>query len=187
MFAAAPVSDVQALVEGLNTSGVCTKQLLHPFEEPESASTRPLGSKVAVGYQRLKAMSASRVHVFVDGSKALVSTKPPPLCTSVSPPIVMTRPSESNVCPAQKRLLATGTPWTNPVAGSSTRAAAPDSKYRIRDEPGNSTACCITFGRVTGLAHSPTVARGSTPVDTVADAWFEGGPTFPAASLAVTT
>src|SRR3982751_2621420 len=109
MFAVAPLSEVHVLVDGLNISGVCTKQLRHPLDEPESARTRPLGSRVAVGYQRLYAMSASRLQVFVAGSKALVSTRPPAVCVSVSPPITITRPSGRNAWPAQNRLLATGT------------------------------------------------------------------------------
>jgi hypothetical protein len=43
---------------------------------PEITSTRPSGSVVALGYQRGKCMSATRVHWLVAGLKMFASTMP---------------------------------------------------------------------------------------------------------------
>src|SRR4051812_32280478 len=125
-------------------------------------------------------MSATRFHVFVAGSKTLVCTRPAAVGLSTSPPMTNGFPSDRNAWPAQNRLLDVGTSVVTPVAGSSTLAPAPDSKYRTFEEPGSSSACCITFGSATGASQAPVRLRGSETAVTVALASLLAGPALPA-------
>src|SRR6185295_12840222 len=98
------------------------------FLEPETTRTRPSGSRVPVGYQRLKAIGLARIQPWMFGSKMSASLRPSPAPDRSHPPRVRRRPSARNVWPAQSRSTNTfGTLVNNLVAGSHSDAVDPSS------------------------------------------------------------
>src|SRR6266550_239990 len=93
---------------------------------PEVTRTRPSGSVVAVGYQRRYAMSGTRVHCFVTGSKMFACCSPRIPFTLSHPPTKKMRPSARVVLAEQKMLLVgLVAAVTVPVAVSNTAALKP--------------------------------------------------------------
>jgi len=69
---------------------------------PETTTRSPLGSVVAVGYQRPAFMFGSRVQVFVD--ELYVEAIARPTLSETCPPTTISRPSASRENPVQKML-----------------------------------------------------------------------------------
>ena len=96
---------------------------------PESASTRPSGSRVPVGYQRLKVIGLTRIHALTFGSKMSTSFSPSEIPDRSQPPSVITRPSASTAWPAHSRSThGLGIAENTPVAGSHNVACVPFSQ-----------------------------------------------------------
>src|SRR5687767_10986131 len=92
-----------------------TMQVSH-VSDSDTASTRPSGRTVAVGYQRAWFIGAIRVHSFVTGSNISVLRTPIP--QSACPPIARTRPSASTTAALQNILVRLfGIAVNVPVAG----------------------------------------------------------------------
>src|SRR5258705_6049755 len=120
MSSGAPVSRVQVPVAGSNTSGTVALQSAQ-FTSPASASMRPSGKAVTVGYQRPTAIPAPDVQVCVCPSKieALVI----PTWLLVCPPATKILPSGSRLWPEQKRFAVVNVTAVTPsVDGSKTTA-----------------------------------------------------------------
>ena len=114
---------------------------------------------MALGYQRARCMSATRVHVRCAGSKMEASVIPGllPRC----PPTTRIRPSASAAWPAQKSPDATGTEAKAPPPGCQTRAWLVGSSHpsQSRTSPVCSrVACTATRGQLRTGDHSPSVA-----------------------------
>ena len=101
--------DDQLLVAGSKISGTAAMPLCGApgvqqsgqLVAPETASMRPSGSFVSVGYQRPYAICWTSLHVFVAGSKIVALRRP--TYASTCPPTTRMRPSASGVWLAQKR------------------------------------------------------------------------------------
>src|SRR6266550_7922007 len=120
MSSGAPVSRVQVPVAGSNTSGTVALQLLQ-FTSPASASMRPSGKLVTVGYQRATAILAPDFQVCVCQSK--IEALLIPTWLLVCPPATKILPSGSRLWPEQKRFaVLNGTGVTTSVDGSKTPA-----------------------------------------------------------------
>src|SRR6266850_2617431 len=120
MSSGAPVSRVQVPVAGSNTSGTVALQSAQ-FTSPASASMRPSGKAVTVGYQRPTAIFAPDVHLCVCPSK--IEALLIPTWLLVCPPATKILPSGSRLWPEQKRFAAVnGTAVTPSVDGSKTTA-----------------------------------------------------------------
>src|SRR6267143_2048769 len=120
MSRGAPVSRVQVPVAGSNTSGTVALQAAQ-FTSPASASMRPSGKAVTVGYQRPTAIPAPDVHLCVCPSK--IEALLIPTWLLVCPPATKILPSGSRLWPEQKRFAAVnGTAVTPSVDGSKTTA-----------------------------------------------------------------
>src|SRR3954468_3669006 len=124
--------------------------------------TRPSASGILLGYQRRTVISATRVHVRVNGSKILVSRvpiSPPPW-----PPITIRRPSLNSAWPAQNTSPGAVTVVTVFVCGSQRRASDCGPSYPSHTSTsrvGSSEACTATTGQSIAGAHVPSSAAGS--------------------------
>src|SRR5262245_31469206 len=149
---------------------------------PAVASTRPSGSGVTVGYQRGKAIGATRDHARVTGSKIFVSRSPvlAPRC----PPATNALPSGNRQWPVQNMLVVLGTEVKTPVVGFQRRAWLPTpcpSQARI-SPVGSRFAWTATKDQASGAAHRPVVESLEGETVTVTGALVV---LFPARSIAV--
>src|SRR5256712_8331865 len=154
---------------------------------PESASTRPSDSVVAVGYQRRDAIDGAADQLSVTGSKKFASAAPRIPFALSCPPITRRRPSASCDAPAQKRfVLPIGRSTIPPVTGFHTRSGQVfvKSPENINTEPVcMRTALTATRPSSNGASHRPTM-EGSFGFTTVTDT-AEDVALLPAASRAV--
>src|SRR5688572_8771407 len=122
MAIGALVSCIQEFVSGSYTSAIGLK-MVSSNSEPDVTSTRPSAIVVAVGYQRLYAISGPKDQVLVMGSKMFVFAVPgTPVSEQSCPPTTRIRPSGRTVCAEQNRSFVSpssswGTGVKTPVVG----------------------------------------------------------------------
>src|SRR4051812_39824014 len=156
-------SNTSGSVFEVSTNGWGTPERPRIMLSPDRTSTRPSASVVAVGYQRDCAMSASRVHVRVRGSKTVVSFSP--TFESTWPPTTRSRPSASTTWPEQNRFRLYGTGMNVPPAGSHSRSesgAKPNASKTRTSPSSSSVAWTATSGHDWTALHWPVVSAPET-------------------------